>query len=54
MPVKRDGRFVIATPEELNRWLGREASGEPLRVATEQSDLVPELKRGLRFIRKRT
>jgi hypothetical protein len=28
------GRFVTATPEGLNEWLGREAAGEPLHVAT--------------------
>ena len=25
MPVTRQGRFVVATPEELNNWLGRES-----------------------------
>jgi hypothetical protein len=25
MPVTKQGRFVSATPEELNKWLGREA-----------------------------
>jgi len=51
MPVKRDGKFVIATPEELNKWLGREAGGEPLHVATEQGDLSGDLKRGLAYLR---
>jgi len=52
MPVKREGRFVTATPDELNKWLGREAGGEPLHVATPEADLAAELKRGLAFIRK--
>ena len=50
MPVRRQGRFVTTTPEELNAWLGRE-SGKPVHVATEDTDLAAELKRGLAFVR---
>jgi len=52
MPLKRQGRFVTATPEELNKWLGRELGGEPLQVATANLDLSKELKRGLAFVRQ--
>jgi hypothetical protein len=31
------------SPEELNRWLGRESAGEPVQS---------ELKRGLSYVRK--
>jgi hypothetical protein len=41
---------VVATPEELNKWLGRE-SGEPVHVATGEADLAAELKRGLAYVR---
>jgi hypothetical protein len=51
MPVRREGRFVSTTPEELNTWLGRE-SGKPVHVATEGTDLTAELKRGISFIRR--
>lgn len=51
MPVTRDGRRVQASPEELNRWLGRESAGEPVHIATETTDLTSELKRGLSFVR---
>ena len=51
MPVTRQGRFVVATPEELNNWLGRE-SGEPVHVVTNEADLSEELKRGLSHVRK--
>ncbi|SRR5712692_5791764 len=51
MPVQRQGRFVTTTPEELNTWLGKE-SGKPVHVATENTDLAAELKRGLSFIRR--
>jgi hypothetical protein len=50
MPVSRQGRYVVASPEELNRWLGRE-SGEPVHVATESSDLAADLRRGLSYVR---
>jgi len=52
MPVIREGRRVEASPEELNRWLGRETA-EPLQIATTATtDLSSELKRGLSYIRK--
>lgn len=50
MPVRKQGRYVETTPEELNAWLGRE-SGKPVRVATDNTDLAAELKRGLSFVR---
>jgi phage terminase Nu1 subunit (DNA packaging protein) len=52
MPVKREGRYVESSREELNRWLGRESAGEPVQIATSQADLSAELKRGLAFVRK--
>jgi hypothetical protein len=51
MPVHREGRFVTTTPAEINEWLGRE-SGKPVQVATENTDLTAELKRGLSFVRR--
>jgi len=51
MPVTRQGRFVVASPDELNRWLGRESGGEPVQVATSETDLSAELKRGLAYVR---
>jgi hypothetical protein len=50
MPVRREGRFVVTSPEELNKWLGKEVGGEPLHVATPDVDLSAELKRGLAFV----
>jgi hypothetical protein len=51
MPVRREGRFVTTTPQELNAWLGAE-SGKPLHVTTENTDLTAELKRGLSFVQQ--
>jgi hypothetical protein len=50
MPVRRQGRFVSTTAEELNAWLGT-VSGKPVHVATENADLTRELERGLSFVR---
>jgi len=50
MPVTRQGRYVVASPEELKRWLGRE-SGEPVHVAIESADLAADLKRSLSYLR---
>jgi phage terminase Nu1 subunit (DNA packaging protein) len=52
MPVSREGRRVSSSPEDLNRWLGRESAGEPVSIATDGTDLGAELKRGLSFVRK--
>jgi hypothetical protein len=50
MPLRRQGRYVETTPDELNAWFGKE-SGKPVHVATEDTDLTAELKRGLSFVR---
>lgn len=52
MPVTREGRYVESSREELNRWLGRESAGEPVQIATPETDLSAELRRGLTFVRK--
>jgi hypothetical protein len=50
MPVHRQGRRVTASVQELNTWLGAE-SGEPVQVATGETDLASEMKRTLSFLR---
>ena len=52
MPVRKQGRYVQSTREELNRWLGRESAGEPVQIATETVDLAADLRRGLAYVRK--
>jgi hypothetical protein len=45
MPVRREGRNVVASPEELNQWLQR-TSGEAagVHVLTPGSDLLKDLR----------
>jgi phage terminase Nu1 subunit (DNA packaging protein) len=50
MPVTREGQLVVASPDEINRWLGRETS-EPVHIATDSADLSAELRRGLSFVK---
>ena len=50
MPVRKQGRYVESTPDELNAWLGKE-SGKPVHATTETTDLTTELKRGLSYVR---
>jgi hypothetical protein len=53
MPVIREGRYVETTPDQLSRWLGRESgTNEPVRIATDDSDLSGDLKRGLSMAKR--
>ena len=54
MPVEKRGRYVYSSREQLNRWLGRESAGEPVQIATNETDLSAELKRGLSFVQKQS
>jgi hypothetical protein len=52
MPVKREGRFMTASPEELSRYLGREAGLDvPVHIASDEMDLSADLKRALSYAR---
>ena len=53
MPISHEERRVHASVEELTRWLGRKSAGEPVQIASENTDLSSELKRGLSYVRKR-
>src|SRR5258705_7293234 len=53
MPVTRIGRYVSATPAELERWLTREAGAkETVHIPSANSDLLADLKRGVSEARK--
>jgi hypothetical protein len=55
MPVRRSGRNVVASPEELNRWLDRENGTNPaVHVVTPQEDLVADLSRSVLKLRHRS
>ena len=53
MPVTRTGRRVYASPEELTRWVGTErGKSEPVHIASDNEDLVADLKQGLSYVRR--
>ena len=54
MPVTVEGRFVYAEPEKLTRWVGTEAGRvKPVHIASDNEDLVEDLKQGLKFVKSR-
>lgn len=53
MPVTREGRFVHASPEDLTAWVGTErGQKEPVHIASEEEDLLGDLKQGLSYVRQ--
>ena len=53
MPVTRIGRYVAASPAQLERWLTREAgTKETVHIPADNADLTADLKRGLSEVRK--
>ena len=53
MPVRREGRYTVASPDELRRWLGRESGAKEAVFIGPSRDLTQELKRGLEHARRR-
>jgi hypothetical protein len=53
MPVRRRGRSIMVSRDEVNSWMAKE-SGKPVHVVTRESDLAAELRRGLSFIERKT
>ncbi|MBO0911460.1 MAG: hypothetical protein J2P13_06670, partial [Acidobacteria bacterium] len=43
MPVEKRGRYVYSSRGKLSAWLGREAAGGPVEIATGKPDLTSEL-----------
>lgn len=53
MPLTRIGRYVAASPAELEGWLTREAGAkETVHIPSANADLLADLKRGLSEARK--
>ena len=54
MPVRREGRNVVADPQELNAWLGHESHAPgAVTIASNSGDLTANLRHGLNAIRKK-
>ena len=54
MPVRREGRYVQASTDELRRWLGTSRPNDSVEsIVGDKSDLATELKRSLKGRDKR-
>ena len=54
MSVRREGRHTAAEPQEISRWLGREAhmAGDAI-VATNEADIAAALKDSISAVRSK-
>jgi hypothetical protein len=53
MPTSKNGRYVTASPEELNAWLGRQSGlPVPVHIAGNDQDLSNYLRAGLKQLKK--
>lgn len=54
MPVRREGRLMVADRDEINKWLGKEAHmPAPAHVLTEGADISAALKESISAVRRR-
>jgi hypothetical protein len=54
MPVKKEGRVMVADPKELSAWLGRAAHMPgPAEILTNKADLAGALKDSIAAMRRK-
>jgi phage terminase Nu1 subunit (DNA packaging protein) len=54
MPVKREGRFTVADPAEVQAWLGRQSHmPKPAHILTDDTDIAGALKESLLIARQK-
>ena len=54
MPVRREGRFTVADPEEIRAWLGKEAHmSTPAQIVTNDADVSAVLKQSISALRRK-
>jgi hypothetical protein len=48
MPVKREGRFTVADPVEVQAWLGQQSHmPKPAHILTNEADIAAALKESI-------
>jgi hypothetical protein len=53
MPVRKEGRFAVAEPNQLREWLGRESHmPAPAQVMTGKADVAGALKDSITALRR--
>lgn len=54
LPVRREGRFTVADPAEVEAWLGKKSHmSKPAHILTNQADIAAALKDSLAVARKK-
>jgi hypothetical protein len=54
MPVKREGRFTVADPAEVQAWLGQQSHmPQPAHILTNETDLAAALKESLAVMKRK-
>ena len=54
MPVKREGRFAVADPTEVQAWLGRQSHmPKPTHILTNDTDITAALKESISVVKRK-
>ena len=54
LPVRREGRFTVADPSEVEAWLGKKSHmPKPTHIVTNQTDIAAALKDSLAVARQK-
>jgi phage terminase Nu1 subunit (DNA packaging protein) len=53
MPVKREGRFTVADPAEVQAWLGRQSHmPKPAHILTNDTDIAAALRESISVVKR--
>jgi phage terminase Nu1 subunit (DNA packaging protein) len=54
MPVKREGRFTVAYPAEVQAWLGQQSHmPKPTHILTDDADITAALKESISVVKRK-
>ena len=54
MPVKREGRFTVANPAEVQAWLGQQSHmPKPAHILTGDADIAAALKDSISVVKRK-
>jgi hypothetical protein len=54
MPVRREGRFTVADPAEIQSWLGQQSHmPKPAHILTDETDIAAALKDSISAVKRK-
>lgn len=54
MPVRREGRFTVADPAEVQAWLGQQSHmPKPAHILTNDTDIAAALKESISVVKQK-